>query len=151
MGGNLSGPAQGKSPVFMVQAAKDPDSGNLDRIQIVKGWLDASGKQHERIYNVAWSGQRKLHKSGKLPAVGNTVHIKQATYSNSIGETQLASVWRDPDFQPAQHAFYYARVLEIPTPRWSTRDAAMLGVNVPQGLATSIAERAFTSPIWYTP
>lgn len=151
MGGSLSGPAEGQSPAFMVQAAKDPDSGNLDRVQIVKGWLDASGKQHEQIYNVAWSGERKLEKNGKLPPVGNTVDVKQATYSNSIGETQLASVWRDPDFNPAQHAFYYARVLEIPTPRWSTRDAAKLGVDVPEGLATSIAERAFTSPIWYTP
>ncbi len=151
MGGNLSEAKAGQSPTFMVQAAKDPDSGNLDRIQIVKGWLDANGAQQEKIYNVAWSGERKMDNSGKLPAVGNTVNVKQATYSNSIGETQLASVWRDPDFHPAQHAFYYARVLEIPTPRWSTRDAAKLGVEVPEGLATSIAERAFTSPIWYTP
>jgi len=112
---------------------------------------DAKGVQHEKIYNLAWSDDRKLDNSGKLPAVGNTVNVKAATYTNTIGEPQLASVWRDPNFDPAQHAFYYARVLEIPTPRWSTRDAATLGVDVPAGLAVSIQERAYTSPIWYTP
>ncbi len=151
MGGSLNGAAKGKSPSFMLQAAKDPESGNLDRLQIIKGWLDAKGVQHEKIYNVAWSDERKLGKNGKLPEVGNTVNIKAATYTNSIGEPQLASVWRDPNFDPAQHAFYYARVLEIPTPRWSTRDAAKLGVDIPAGLAASIQERAYTSPIWYTP
>ncbi len=151
MGGALKAAPDARSPTFMVQAAKDPDSGNLDRVQIIKGWLDSNGKQHEKIYNVAWSGKRKLDTNGQLPAVGNTVDIKAATYTNSIGESQLASVWRDPDFDPALHAFYYARVLEIPTPRWSTYDAAKLGVDIPGGLATTIQERAFTSPVWYSP
>ncbi len=151
MGGSLSKAEKGMSPTFMVQAAKDPDSGNLDRVQIIKGWLDAQGKQHKKIYNVAWSGNRKLNARGNLPDVGNTVNVKDASYTNTIGEGQLSTVWRDPDFNSAEHAFYYVRALEIPTPRWSTRDAAKLGIKVPGGLALSIQERAYTSPIWYTP
>jgi hypothetical protein len=136
----------------MVMAAKDPKSGNLDRIQIIKGWLDAKGVQHEKIYDVAWSGDRKPDlKSGKLPPVGNTVDATKADYTNTIGATELSAAWTDPAFNPALHAFYYMRVIEIPTPRWSTRDAVALGIPVPKGLPVSIQERAWSSPIWYTP
>jgi len=151
MGGDLK-PASGKAPTFMVTAIKDPKSGNLDRVQIVKGWVDAKGAQHEKIYDVAWSGERKPDpKTGKLPPVGNTVDAAKGDYSNSIGSAELATTWTDPAFDAAVRAFYYARVIEIPTPRWSTRDAARLGVPVPKGLPTAIQERAWTSPIWYTP
>jgi hypothetical protein len=151
MGGTLHGPGEKEAPSFLVWATKAADSGNLDRIQIVKGWLDAAGAQQEKIYNVTWSGERRLDKDGKLPAVGNTVDGSKATYANSIGAAELAAVWSDPDFDPDLHAFYYVRVLEIPTPRWSTYDAVKLGVPVPGGLPTSIQERAFSSPIWYRP
>jgi hypothetical protein len=151
MGGDLKAPA-GKAPTFLVMASKDPKSGNLDRIQIVKGWLDAGGKQQEQVYDVAWSGDRKPDpKSGKLPPVGDTVNAATAEYSNSIGSAELSVAWTDPDFDPSERAFYYVRVLEIPTPRWSTYDAVRLGVPVPKGLPVSIQERAWTSPIWYTP
>jgi hypothetical protein len=149
MGSDLKG--SGKAPTFMVTALKDPKSGNLDRIQIVKGWLDASGVQHEKIYDAIWSGDRKPGPDGKLPAVGNTVDAKTATYTNSIGAATLSGVWTDPDFKPGERAFYYARVLEIPTPRWSTYDAVKLGVPIPGKLPVSIQERAWSSPIWYTP
>jgi len=150
MGGTLSGPSD-KAPSFVVWANKAPDSGNLDRIQIIKGWVDNKGVQREKIYNVAWSGERRKNEEGELPAVGNTVDIGKATYSNSIGAAELATLWEDPDFDDGQYAFYYVRVLEIPTPRWSTYDAAKLGMDVPGGLATTIQERAYTSPIWYQP
>jgi Protein of unknown function (DUF3604) len=149
MGGDLDAAKKGKSPTFMVWALKDPLSGNLDRIQVVKGWVDAGGAQHEKIHDVCWSGTRKPDAAGKLPSVGNTVDAKKATYENSIGATELSAVWRDPDFNPAVNAFYYARVIEIPTPRWSTRDAAQLGIGIPGGLPVSIQERAWSSPIWY--
>ena len=151
MGGTLKGPGKGAAPTFLVWATKAADSGNLDRIQLVKGWLDASGAQQEKIYNVSWSGERTLDAGGELPAVGNTVDAGKASYSNSIGAAELAAVWTDPDFDPGQQAFYYLRVLEIPTPRWSTYDAVRLGIDVPGGLPASIQERAFTSPIWYEP
>jgi len=151
MGGTLSAAGREVAPVFMVWAGKDAHSGNLDRIQIIKGWLDADGEQREKIYNVAWSGDRKPDASGKLPAVGNTVDVAKASYTNSIGAPELSALWRDPDFDSSEHAFYYARVLEIPTPRWSTYDAKTLGIEVPGGLATSIQERAFSSPVWYRP
>jgi hypothetical protein len=151
MGGDLKAPA-GKAPSFIVMASKDPKSGNLDRIQIIKGWLDSSGKQHEQVYDVAWSGDRTPDaKSSKLPPVGDTVDAATAEYSNTIGAAELSTVWTDPDFDASQRAFYYVRVLEIPTPRWSTRDAVRLGIPVPKGLPVSIQERAWTSPIWYTP
>jgi hypothetical protein len=150
MGGTLTGPSD-KAPSFVVWASKAPDSGNLDRVQIIKGWVDAKGVQQEKIYNVAWSGERRKNEEGDLPAVGNTVDVGKATYSNSIGAAELATLWEDPDFDDGQYAFYYVRVLEIPTPRWSTYDAAKLGVDVPGGLPTSIQERAYTSPIWYQP
>ena len=150
MGGTLTGPSD-KPPSFVVWASKAPDSGNLDRVQIIKGWVDAKGVQQEKIYNVAWSGDRRKNEEGDLPAVGNTVDVGKATYSNSIGAAELATLWEDPDFDDGQYAFYYVRVLEIPTPRWSTYDAAKLGMDVPGGLPTSIQERAYTSPIWYQP
>jgi Protein of unknown function (DUF3604) len=150
MGGTLTGPSD-KPPSFVVWASKAPDSGNLDRVQIIKGWVDAKGVQQEKIYNVAWSGERRKNAEGDLPAVGNTVDVGKATYSNSIGAAELATLWEDPDFDDGQYAFYYVRVLEIPTPRWSTYDAAKLGVDVPGGLPASIQERAYTSPIWYKP
>ncbi len=152
MGGDLpKTPAGAKAPTFAVWAMKDPKKGNLDRVQIIKGWYD-NGYPREKIYDVAWSDNRKPDPTtGKLPPVGNTVNVKQATYTNDIGDTQLSTVWTDPDFNPAVHAVYYVRVLQIPTPRWSTYDAAKLGVPVPEGVPTTIQERAWSSPIWYTP
>lgn len=153
MGSDLK-PMEGtaKAPTFVVWALKDPESGNLDRIQIIKGFINKWGRADEKIYNVAWSDKRKIDpKTGKLPPVGNTVNIKKATYTNNIGNTQLGMVWTDPDFDPDQRAVYYVRVLEIPTPRWSTYDAAKLGVDIPEGIPATIQERAWSSPIWYTP
>ena len=152
MGGDLPAkPTTAKAPTFAVQALKDPDSGALDRVQIIKGWYE-NGYPQEKVYDVAWSGNRKHDlKTGKLPPVGNTVNIKEATYTNDIGATQLSDVWTDPDFKPEHHAVYYVRVLEIPTPRWSTYDAMKLGVEPPAGVAATIQERAWSSPIWYTP
>ena len=145
-------PKEAKAPTFAVWAMKDPNSGNLDRVQIVKGWYDQRGYGFEKIYDVVWSDDRKIDaKTGKLSPVGNTVDVSKATYTNSIGDTQLSAVWTDPDFDPSQHAVYYVRVLEIPTPRWSTYDAVQLGVEVPAGVPVTIQERAWTSPIWYTP
>jgi len=152
MGQDLSAkPAKAKAPTFAVWALKDPNSGNLDRIQIIKGWYQ-NGYPQEKIYNVAWSDNRKPDpKTGKLPPVGNTVNIKEASYTNDIGDSQLRAVWTDPDFKPEYHAVYYVRVLEIPTPRWSTYDAKALGIAPPEGVAATIQERAWASPIWYTP
>ncbi len=149
MGGELPA-SEGDAPSFAVWALKDPESGNLDRIQIIKGWVDESGQSHEQIYDVALSGQRQPDPdTGEVPAVGNTVDAKTATYHNSIGASQLAAVWTDPDFDPRREAFYYARVIEIPTPRWSTYDAVKLGVEPVDPV--SIQERAVTSAIWYRP
>ncbi|MEA3411169.1 MAG: DUF3604 domain-containing protein [Pseudomonadota bacterium] len=152
MGGDLpAAPADAGAPSFMVYALRDPVGANLDRIQIVKGWRDKSGETHEKVYDVAWSGDRKPGKDGKLPAVGNTVDVKNANWTNTIGASELVTVWTDPDFDPAQSAFYYSRVIEIPTPRWSTYDAFRFNVPIPEGAPTSTQERAYTSPIWYTP
>ncbi|MEE4217272.1 MAG: DUF3604 domain-containing protein [Xanthomonadales bacterium] len=152
MGSELNGGPGDSAPSFIVWAMKDPDSGNLDRIQMVKGWVGADGAQQERIYDIAWSDMRVVDpRSGKLPDVGNTVDLATATYVNSIGDARLRTVWVDPDFDPSLRAFYYPRVLEIPTPRWSTRDAVSLGVEIPAGLPATIQERAWGSPIWYTP
>ena len=151
MGGDLSKKAS-RAPTFVVWALKDPNSGNLDRIQIIKGWYRPDGQPQEKVYDVVWSDSRKADsKTGKLPPVGNTVDIKEATYKNSIGDTQLSAVWTDPDFEPAQHAVYYARVIEIPTPRWTTYDAAKLGIEPPKSVPATLQERAWSSPIWYTP
>ncbi len=152
MGGDLPAAPAGAIPSFIVWAMKDPNSGNLDRVQLVKGWVDADGQQHEQIYDVVWSDERTMDaETGRLAAVGNTVDASTATYSNSIGDAELFAVWSDADFDARQHAFYYLRVLEIPTPRWSTRDAVALGMAIPEGLPAVIQERAWSSPIWYTP
>ena len=141
----------GKAPSFAVWALKDPDSGNLDRVQIIKGWYE-NGYPQEKIYDVALSDNRKADpKTGKVPPVGNTVDIKNASYTNTIGDSMLSAVWSDPDFRPEHHAVYYVRVLEIPTPRWSTYDAKALGIAPPDGVDAVIQERAWSSPIWYTP
>ncbi|WP_053991549.1 DUF3604 domain-containing protein [Mangrovimonas sp. TPBH4] len=150
MGSELE-PSTGKAPSFVIQAVKEVNGANLDRIQIIKGWVDASGKTHEKIYNVAMSGDRKVDANGKVAAVGNTVDIKNASYTNDIGATELKTVWTDPDFNAQQYAFYYVRVLEIPTPRWSTYDAKTLGIAPRKDLPASIQERAWSSPIWYSP
>ena len=151
MGGDLPANATGKkAPSFMVYALRDPIGGNLDRIQIIKGWYDGK-QQHEKVYDVAWSGDRKPGKDGKVPPVGNTVDAKTASWTNTIGASELGTVWSDPDFDPQQRAFYYARVLEIPTPRWSTYDAFRFGVPIPDGAPVATQDRAYTAPIWYTP
>ncbi len=150
MGGSLPRSSRTK-PTFMVWALKDPQSGNLDRIQIIKGWQDAEGNAQEKVIDVVWSGDRSLNGDGKLPPVGNTVDVGEASYTNSIGAAQLSGFWSDPDFDPDQRAFYYARVLEIPTPRWSTYDAVATGMDVPEDVPASVQERAWTSAIWYDP
>jgi hypothetical protein len=151
MGGDLFAAPEGKAPTFLVAALKDPISGNLDRYQIVKGWMDADGKLHERVYDVAWSGDRQPDANGKVPPVGDTVDVANATWSNSIGAPELIAVWQDPDFDPTQSAFYYGRVIEIPTPRWTAYDALRFGVEPLPGTSMIVQERAYTSPIWYTP
>jgi len=152
MGGDLKPQAGKSSPSFMVYALRDPIGGNLDRIQIVKGWLDQDGKTHERIYDVAVSDGRKIDKDGRAKTpVGNTVNVKRASFTNTIGASELGAVWTDPDFRPDHKAFYYARVIEIPTPRWTTIDAFRFGVPIPKGAPVSTQERAYTSPIWYSP
>jgi hypothetical protein len=150
MGGDLPADRKG-SPTFMVYALRDPIGANLDRIQIIKGWLGDDGKTHEKVYDVAWSGDRSPGSDGKLPPVGNTVDVENANWTNTIGAPELGTVWTDPDFDADQKAFYYARVIEIPTPRWSTYDAHRFGIEIPDGAPTSTQERAYTSPIWYTP
>jgi hypothetical protein len=151
MGGDLTNAPTGKSPSFLVAAMKDPYSGNLDRIQIVKGWLDANGETHEQVYDVAWSGDRQPGADGKLPAVGSTVDVANATWTNTIGSAELITAWTDPDFDADQRAFYYARVLEIPTPRWTAYDAKHFDIELPDEIPMTTQERAYTSPIWYTP
>ena len=152
MGGDLSKPPKGKkAPTFMVYALRDPVGANLDRIQIVKGWMDRKGKLHEKVYDVSWSGNRKPNAKGKLPAVGNTVDLEAANWTNTIGASELGIVWTDPDFNAKEAAFYYARVIEIPTPRWVLYDKVRLGADIPKGAKLIHQERAYTSPIWYTP
>jgi hypothetical protein len=151
MGGDLrKGPA-GKSPTFLVAALKDPYSGNLDRIQIIKVWLDSAGNRQEKIYNVAWSGDRKPSNDGTLPAVGNTVDVENATWTNTIGTPELIKVWTDPDFDASLPAAYYVRVIEIPTPRWTAYEAKRFGVKMDENVPMITQERAYTSPIWYKP
>jgi len=150
MGGDLPKRAGNKAPSFMVYALRDPIGGNLDRIQIIKGWYDGD-KLQEKVYDVTWSGDRKPGADGKVPPVGNTVDAKTASWTNTIGASELGGVWSDPDFDPKQRAFYYARVLEIPTPRWSTYDAFRFNVPIPDEAPVSTQDRAYTSPIWYNP
>lgn len=143
--------ASAEAPSFVVSALRDPIGANLDRIQVVKGWVTAEGEAKEQVYNVAWSDERKLDAAGKLPSVGNTVDLSVPTWSNSIGATELSTVWKDPDFDPSQAAFYYVRVLEIPTPRWTAYDAVRFGIETPREVTLITQERAYSSPIWYTP
>jgi len=152
MGGDLTNAPSGKSPSFLVGALKDPIGANLDRVQVIKGWLDSKGETHEKVYDVAWSGDRKPDpKTSKLPPVGDTVDVPNATYTNTIGASELIKVWKDPEFDPTQRAFYYVRVLEIPTPRWTAYDAKFYGIKMPPEVPMKGQERAYTSPIWYTP
>jgi len=151
MGGELGPDPQGRAPTFLVAALRDPIGANLDRYQIVKGWLDAEGNTHEQVYDVAWSDDRVPGTDGKLPPVGSTVDVESATWTNTIGAPELIAVWSDPDFDPAQPAFYYGRVIEIPTPRWTAYDAAYYGTEPLPGTTMQLQERAYTSPIWYKP
>jgi hypothetical protein len=151
MGGDLSQAPAGKIPAFLIRALRDVDGANLDRVQVVKGWMDAKGELHEKVYDVAWAGDRKVGTDGKLPPVGNTVDVADASYTNTIGAPLLLAYWQDPDFDAKQKAFYYVRVIEIPTPRWTTYDAKFFKIDLPEGVPTAIQERAYTSPIWYTP
>ena len=152
MGGNLSQVPDGKSPTFLVAAMKDAMSGNLDRIQIIKGWVGKDGKAQERVYDVAVSDDRKIDKNGRCKTpVGNTVDVANATWTNTIGDPELIAVWTDPDFDAKQRAFYYVRVLEIPTPRWTAYEAKRFNVKMPKDTKMVTQERAYTSPIWYTP
>jgi hypothetical protein len=152
MGGDLRQAPEGKKPTFLVAALKDPLGANLDRYQIVKGWLAADGTLNEKVYDVAWSGDRKPDATtGKVPSVGDTVDVANATWTNTIGAPELSAVWEDPDFDATQPAFYYGRVIEIPTPRWTAYDVKRFGVTAPAGAAMTVTERAYTSPIWYTP
>jgi hypothetical protein len=151
MGGDLRDAPAGKSPSFLVWALRDPESANLDRIQIIKGWRGADGELHEKVYDVAWSDGRTPGADGKLPPVGNTVDVPNATYTNSIGDVLLKAAWRDPDFDPARRAFYYARVIEIPTPRWTAFDKKFFKHQLDARIEMTTQERAYTSPIWYTP
>jgi len=154
MGGDLT--AQDdvtKAPTFLITAMKDSIGGNLDRIQIIKGWVDTKGEKLEKIYDVAWgnANRRKPDAKGKLPDVGNTVNIEDATWTNSIGDPDLATVWKDPNFDPKVNAFYYARVIEIPTPRWTAYDQKRFGIKMAKEVKLITRERAWSSPIWYTP
>jgi len=152
MGGELLAAPKGRAPRFMVVAARDPDEANLDRVQVIKGWLDAQGETHEKIYDVALSDGRKVDPvTGKAPPVGSTVDVGKAGYTNSIGDPELATVWTDPDFDPAQRAFYYVRVLEIPKPRWTAYDAQFFNLELPAKIPMTTQDRAYSSPIWYQP
>lgn len=152
MGGDLKKARKDKSPTFVIRALRDVDGANLDRVQIIKGWMDSKGKLHERVYDAMCSDSRAINKNGRCSRpVGNTVNVKKATYTNSIGDPLMLAYWKDPHFNRKQRAFYYIRVLEIPTPRWTTYDAAHFGVALPKGVPASQQERAYTSPIWYTP
>lgn len=151
MGGEIHAREGVDAPNFLVAALKDPYSGNLDRIQIIKGWLNADGTRGEKVYDVAWSGDRQPGLNGKLAAVGNTVDVANATWTNTIGAPELITWWQDPDFDPALHAFYYVRVIEIPTPRWTAYEAKRFAVTMTPDVPMTTTERAYSSPIWYTP
>jgi hypothetical protein len=151
MGADLTAAPEGKSPNFLIGALRDPIGANLDRVQIIKGWVDDDGDTQEKVYDVVWSGDRKANSDGKVPAVGNTVDVASATWTNTIGAAELITDWEDPDFDPAERAFYYVRVLEIPTPPWYLFDVLKYGVAMPEGAPTAQQERAYTSPIWFTP
>jgi hypothetical protein len=151
MGGDLTRAPDGTAPIFLLAAAKDPDGANLDRIQIIKGWLDANGEVHEAVFDVAVSDGRAIIDGKVSEAVASTVDVDTATYTNTIGEALFAAWWADPEFDPSSKSFYYARVIEIPTPRWTAYDQVRLGVKMPDEVPMVLQERAYTSPIWYTP
>ena len=151
MGGDLTNAPKGAAPVFLVRALRDPDGANLDRIQIVKGWLDAKDVTHEKVFDVALSDGRKPGRDGRVPAVGSTVDVKNATWTNTVGDPLLAAYWKDPEFDASQRAFYYVRVIEIPTPRWTAYDAKRFGITMGPDVPMTVTDRAYTSPIWYTP
>ena len=151
MGGDLSNAPKDGKPRFVIRALRDPEGANLDRVQVIKGWVDAAGTTHEQVYDVAWSGGRNPGQDGKLPPVGSTVNVADASYTNAIGEPFMQVFWTDQGFDPNLRAFYYVRVIEIPTPRWTTFDAKVFGVKIPEGAPVDVQERAYTSPIWYTP
>jgi len=152
MGGDLSDAPADQAPRFVIRALRDVDGANLDRVQIVKGWLDSEGEMHEQVYDVLCSDERAINEAFRCESlVGNTVDVETASYTNSIGDALMLAYWQDPGFDPAHRAFYYVRVLEIPTPRWTTYDAAFFGVDLPEGVPATHQERAYTSPIWYTP
>jgi hypothetical protein len=153
MGGDLPPAAAGKAPTFLVAAARDPYGGNLDRIQVIKGWVDKAGKTHEKVFEVVWSNpeKRKIGANGRLTPVGSTVDVATATWTNTIGTPELMAVWKDPEFDPSLRAFYYARALEIPTPRWTAYDAAYFKMKMDPQVPMTTQERAWSSPIWYTP
>jgi len=150
MGGDLSSAPAGQAPTFLLSALKDSDGANLDRIQIVKGWL-ADGEVHERVYDVALSDDREIVDGQATAAVGSTVDLETATYTNSIGDAFLAATWVDPDFDPSLLSFYYTRVIEIPTPRWPVYDEVRFGIQMDPEVTRVLQERGYTSPIWYTP
>lgn len=151
MGADLPAHSGNTAPSFLIAALKDSYSGNLDRVQVIKGWLNEDGSRGEKIYNVAWSGDRHLDAEGKLPAVGNTVDVGKATWTNTIGAPELITQWEDPDFDPSVRAFYYVRVIEIPTPRWTAYEAMRFNVQMDSNVPMTTTERAYSSPIWYTP
>jgi hypothetical protein len=151
MGGELKAPPKGKAPAFMIRALRDPDNANLDRIQVVKGWLKGNGETEERIYDVVCSDDRSIVDRRCERAVGNTVNVAIASYTNTIGDPLLTAYWKDPDFGPDQRAFYYVRVLEIPKPSWQAYDAKRYGVKMSDEVPMTVQDRAYTSPIWYTP
>ena len=152
MGGNLSKPAAGQRPAFLVYAMRDPDGPNLDRIQVVKGWLGKDGKSQERIYDVAVSGGRKIGPDGRCKTpVGSTVDVANASYTNTIGAPALSAYWKDPTFDASQRAFYYVRVIQIPSPRWTAYDQKRFGIKMPDYVPMTVTDRAYTSPIWYSP
>jgi hypothetical protein len=152
MGSDLTRAPRGDAPSLLIRAVMDPVGASLDRVQVIKGWIDAAGESHERIYDVAWAGDRRVGANGKLPPIANTVDLGTGFYDNSTGATQFTTVWEDPDFDRGELAFYYVRVIEIPTPRHSLYDALALGIDVSEtGQVATLQERAYSSPIWYTP
>jgi hypothetical protein len=152
MGGDLNAAPKGKTPSFMIRALRDPDNANLDRIQIIKGWVDKNNQTHERIFDVAVSDRRKIGPKGRcMTPVGSTVNVADASFENTIGDPLLTAFWKDPNFDPKQRAFYYVRVIEIPKPRWTAYDAKFYNVTMPEGTKMIVQDRAYTSPIWYTP
>lgn len=150
MGGDLKN-GLNKKPSFLINALMDPEYGSLDRVQVVKGWMNADGSLKEKVFDVAWSGSRKIGKNGKVPSVGNSVNLKDASWDNSIGSTELSTVWVDPEFDPALEAFYYVRVIEIPTPRWTLYDKLNHGAELSEEVPLTMTQRGYTSPIWYSP